>query len=208
MTKTRGLILSYRYCEDMKKGYDLWHIDPAAMFKSPWEAIRSLAEFFYKVWDEETVDAPKGGCCADFAGKTNADVYTEEVLNKHLLVPTLPVRRCPVCNGMIEKAEFNYEWLQQWIVEDFDTSPGDGGDVIGDYGPWTRWGALDSLIQYPKSWFRIDENADQVLALAVPAEFIPEGSQKEQAEAFEAYLPNFDDNVSDAYEAWRKNDTR
>ena len=89
------------------------------------------------------------------------------------------------------------------MIEEYGTSPGYGGADFQNYAPWDRYGAWASLMESPKEWFCIEENAERVLALAVPEELIPEKDQAYQRKALEAYFSCFDPAIRKAYKEWK-----
>jgi hypothetical protein len=210
--KIRGLALNYQYCEEMKKGVDLWHIDAedcAATddhvkfpFTNAWEAIQHLAGYFYYVWDSERVLEGKE-CCVEWRPRKNKDAFTAAVLQESPLDPEDLLESCPVCRSALARRTYQHEWLENWLVEDYDTSPGYGGADFQDHGPWDRYGAWASLVENPKEWFVIEENAEKVLALAVPEEMIPEKDREHQREELEYNLSYFDPAIRTAYEEWK-----
>ena len=206
--KVRGLVLSYGYCEEMKKGYDLWHIDPDVSFHSPWEAIRSLAEFFYLIWKGDVEDS-EADCCKGAQTRLNKDVYTEAILDENGIDPEGLVGYCPVCHSFIwREGGYNYLELAAWLETDYGVSPGDGDVHFGEFyvedaDSWNRDEALESLLKYPKSWFVLGDSSEKILALAVPEELLPEESLKEHREEFEFGLRLFEKPVFEAYKEWR-----
>ncbi len=208
--KVRGLALNYGCDEEAKKGVDLWCMDAANYvdeceefpFKSAWEAIRHLAAYFFDVWnDERTLEGKE--CCDGWRLRKNKEVFTEVVLKEREIDPDELVEVCPVCRNRLQRRAYQHEWLEDWLVEEYGTSPGYGGADFWEYGYWDRIGAWEVLVKSPQDWFVIEENAERVLALAVPEGMIPEKDRALQREKFEFYFDSFSPGVRKAYEEWK-----